>query len=98
MATINPVLSSATLSAQNQVHNPLMPKEALEMNAQTSGSQTAAGNSTVTLSEEAQQLDAYLNTATEKVVRDVKDAENQGLESQQTDAGLTYSAIQNSTT
>ncbi|MDG6778849.1 hypothetical protein QCB44_09035 [Thiomicrorhabdus sp. zzn3] len=95
MSTINPVLAHATLSAQSQISNPLMPKEELKLNDKSTASQTQAGNTTVTLSETAKQLNSADNTVSaEQQVRNVNDTENQTLESQQMDSGLTYAALQ----
>jgi hypothetical protein len=90
MSTLNPVLSSASLSAQTQV-SPTVAQENLKMNDQTKASSSAAGNSTVTLSEQALKLSQESqNLAATQTVRESESTENEGMESRQTDAGLTY--------
>lgn len=95
MSTINPVLAHASLNAQSQINNPLVPKEDLKLKDTSTASQTQAGNTTVTLSEAAKQLNNAENSVSaEQQVRNVNDTENQILESQQMDSGLTYAALQ----
>lgn len=92
MSTINPVLSSAALSVQSPMSNPV-PNEELRLNEQSTTTSTQAGNSSVTLSEQASRMDPNAqNLNASQTVQDAAAPENRTAESQQQDSGLTYAA------
>jgi len=92
MNTINPVLTSSSATAQMQSSSAPQ-SEARRMTDQPAGSTTSAGNSTVTLSDQAQRLSqSDLNLQATQTVQDTESAANRTVEQNQLDNRLTYSA------
>jgi len=91
MNTINPVLSATTSTAQMQ-SNSAVQTEARQMTDQPAATSTGAGNTTVTLSEQAQRLSqADLQLQARQTVQDSESADNRTIEQNQTDNRLTNS-------
>lgn len=88
MNTINPALSTATAVAQMQ-SNSAVPTEATQMSEQPAASSTSAGNTTVTLSDQAQRLSqADLQLQARQTVQDSESAANRTIEQNQSDNRL----------
>lgn len=91
MNSINPVLSSATSTAQMQ-SNSAIPSADKQMTDQPAATNTAAGNTTVTLSAQAQRLSqADLQLQARQTVQDSESADNRTIEQNQADNRTTNS-------
>lgn len=92
MNTINPVLSSSTSTAQMQSNSPAQ-NEARRMDDKPENSTTVAGNSTVTLSDQAQKLSqSDLQLQARQTVQDSESVANRTIEQNQSNNRLTYTA------
>lgn len=93
MSTINPVLSSAALTQQSAMSNPVV-RDELKLSEQSAANATQAGNSSVTLSDQAVRLNALdAQLSASQTVRDSVPPENRNSEPQQMDNGLSYAAM-----
>ena len=91
MNSINPVLSSVTSTAQMQ-SNSAIPSEDQKMTDQPAATNTAAGNTTVTLSEQAQRLSqADLQLQARQTVQSSESIDNRTIEQNQVDNRTTNS-------
>lgn len=92
MNTISPVLASSTSAAQMQ-SNSQVQSEARRMDDKPEGSTTAAGNTTVTLSDQAQKMSQTdLKLQARQTVQDTESVANRTIEQNQIDNRLTYTA------
>jgi|GEM_PF-5979227 len=91
MNSINPVLSSVTSTAQMQ-SNSAIQTESRQMTDQPAATSTGAGNTTVTLSDQAQRLSqADLQLQARQTVQDSESADSRTIEQNQADNRLTNS-------
>jgi len=92
MNTINPALSSSSATAQTPSGS-MVQEEARRLTTETNGSTSNAGNTTVTLSDQAQRLSqADLNLQARQTVQDTESVDNRTIESEQTNSDLTYAS------
>ncbi|MEA3405762.1 MAG: hypothetical protein U9R28_08490 [Pseudomonadota bacterium] len=90
MNTINPALSSSSATAQTPSGS-IAQEEARRLTTQTNGSTSNSGNTTVTLSDQAQKLSqADLNLQASQTVQGNESVDNRTVEPEQTNSDLTY--------